>query len=111
MNRLSHLNAILLTELTVSQSDTDRLKYLNVILMNKFKDSIEITDVENMMKNENEDLEEVIIQQEKSKSDHDLNHQVVQEMSTVHSLIRGVLIQNCSAGAKNFTKYLSLIHI
>ena len=25
---------------------------------------------------------------------------------TVHSLIRGVLIQSCSAGAKNFTNYV-----
>ena len=27
-------------------------------------------------------------------------------MSTQHSLIRGVLIQNCPAGAKNFTNYV-----
>ena len=27
-------------------------------------------------------------------------------VQTIHSLIRGVLIQSCSAGAKNFTNYL-----
>ena len=41
VNRLKYLNAILLTELTVSNSDMDRLRYLNVILMNKFKESIQ----------------------------------------------------------------------
>ena len=61
MDRLSHLNAILLTELTVSHSDTDRLKYLNVILMNKFKNSIGLINVEMRLKENNEDLLEVVI--------------------------------------------------
>ena len=41
LNRLKYLNAILLTELTVSYSDMDRMKYLNMILMTKFKDSLQ----------------------------------------------------------------------
>ena len=44
VNRLKHLNAILLTELTVSHSVMERLVYLNVILMTKFKESIQIDD-------------------------------------------------------------------
>ena len=43
VNRLKHLNEILLTELTGSYSDMDRLKYLNLILMAKFKDFIQVT--------------------------------------------------------------------
>ena len=45
IDRLKYLNAILLVELTNSDSDMDRLKYLNVILMSKFKDSIEMKDI------------------------------------------------------------------
>ena len=33
INRLKHINAILLIELTISYSDMDRLKYLNEILL------------------------------------------------------------------------------
>ena len=34
--------------------------------------------------------------------DMDLSNEIYQDLT--HSLIRGVLIQSCSAGAKNFTK-------
>ena len=37
INRLTYINAILLTELTTNFSDIDRLKYLNSILMSEFK--------------------------------------------------------------------------
>ena len=33
IDKLKHINAILLTELTMSYSDMDRLKYLNVLLL------------------------------------------------------------------------------
>ena len=33
INRLRHLNAILLTELTINHSDMEKLKYLNQILL------------------------------------------------------------------------------
>ena len=66
VNRLKYLNAILLTELTVSNSDMDRLRYLNVILMNKFKESIQTSDDFEMSENTN--LEDSIV-------DHDLNEE------------------------------------
>ena len=36
----------------------------------------------------------------------DGNSLLQKSWGTIHSLIRGVLIQICSAGAKNFTKYV-----
>ena len=40
IDKLKHINAILLTELTMSYSDMDRLKYLNVLLLKEFKNFI-----------------------------------------------------------------------
>ena len=40
INRLRHINAILLTELTTNYSDIDRMKYLNSILLTEFKELI-----------------------------------------------------------------------
>ena len=70
LNRLKYLNAILLTELTVSHSDMERMKYLNMILMTKFKDFIQIDD--NVGMSENEDLE----------VNHDLNDETTKEISS-----------------------------
>ena len=75
VNRLKHLNAILLTELTVSHSVMERLVYLNVILMTKFKDSIQIED--NVELSENEHFE---VFQTSSIDDLGLNDQNVQEI-------------------------------
>ena len=44
VNRLNNFNEILLNELSISNSDMDRSKYLNGILMTKFKESIQTTD-------------------------------------------------------------------
>ena len=71
VNRLKCLNAILLTELTISNSDMDRLKYLNVILMAKLKDSIQIETKEN-----NPHLEHY----QKSTEDYDWNDETTEEI-------------------------------
>ena len=42
INKLRHLNAILLMELTMNFSDLDRLRYLNEILLIQFKNFIDI---------------------------------------------------------------------
>ena len=41
MDRLRHLNAILLSELTMNYSDLDKMKYLNGILLIEFKNYIQ----------------------------------------------------------------------
>ena len=41
MNRLRHLNAILLNELTMNYSDMDKSKYLNILLLTEFKNHIQ----------------------------------------------------------------------
>ena len=70
VKRLKYLNAILLTELTVSYSVMDQLKYLNVILMGKFKDFIQIDDVIEVSGNTNLEV------------DHDLNDEKIKELSS-----------------------------
>ena len=70
VKRLKYLNAILLTELTVSYSVMDQLKYLNVILMGKFKDFIQIDDVIEVSRNTNLEV------------DHDLNDKEIKELSS-----------------------------
>ena len=72
LNRLKYLNAILLTELTVSYSDMDRMKYLNMILMTKFKDSIQKEDDIAMPENEN-------LQVYHNSFGHDLNNEISSE--------------------------------
>ena len=56
-DRLRKLNAILLTELTLNHSDTEKLKYLNDILLSQFKNYIENTSY--IETTENENLEEI----------------------------------------------------
>ena len=75
VNRLKYLNAILLTELTVSHSVMDRLKYLNVILMGKFKDCIQIDNDTNLEIN------------------HDLNDETLKESSSDREIQISVVIK------------------
>ena len=88
VNRLKHLNAILLTELTVSDSVMDRLIYLNVILMTKFKDYIQTED--NVEMSENEDLEV----SHKSTIDHDLNDETITEASSDREIQIPIVSEN-----------------
>ena len=58
-DRLRKLNAILLTELTMNYSNTEKLKYLNEILLSQFKNHIENKNHIEMTENENlEDLQD-----------------------------------------------------
>ena len=75
VNRLKYLNAILLTELTVSHSVMDRLIYLNVILMGKFKDCIQIDNDTNLEIN------------------HDLNDETLKESSSDREIQISVVIK------------------
>ena len=77
IKRLKLINAILLTELTPSNSDIDRLKYLNVILLAEFKDFIER---ENDFENEYLDEPQILM-------DHntDLNNKISEEQSEIQT--------------------------
>ena len=70
-DRLRKLNAILLTELTLKHSNTEKLKYLNDILLSQFKNYIENTSY--IETTENENLEEI----QESKWDQDVNEEEV----------------------------------
>ena len=75
VNKLKHLNEILLTELTGSYSDMDQLKYLNAILMNKFKDFCQMEDNEEISENEHLEISQ------------DLNDEMLKdarELKTMH---------------------------
>ena len=90
VNRLKHLNAILLTELTVSHSVMERLVYLNVILMTKFKDSIQIEDnADELSENEHFD-----VFQTSSDDDHDLNDPNDQKISSDSEIHKSVESEN-----------------
>ena len=68
-DRLRKLNAILVTELTMNYSNTEKLKYLNEILLSQFKYYIENMSYTEMTENENlEDLQD-------SNSDQVVNKQ------------------------------------
>ena len=70
-DRLRKLNAILLTELTMNYSNTEKLKYLNEILLSQFKNHIENKNHIEMTENENlEDLQD-------SNSDQFVNEEEV----------------------------------
>ena len=70
-DRLRKLKAILLTELTLNHSNTEKLKYLNDILLSQFKNYIENTSY--IETTENENLEEI----QESKWDQDVNEEEV----------------------------------
>ena len=70
-DRLRKLNAILLTELTLNHSNTEKLKYLNGISLSQFKNYIENTSY--IETTENENLEEI----QESKWDQDVNEEEV----------------------------------
>ena len=73
VNRLRHLNATLLNELTINYSDMDKFKYLNGILLSEFKnyiqrecetEMIENDDLENLQETNKEKKKEILINSE-----------------------------------------------
>ena len=80
INRLRHLNAILLTELTMNHSDMEKLKYLNQILLIQFKNRIEReNDTEVSGEDNHEDLKESSVDQILNE---DTSDETIQEVPT-----------------------------
>ena len=86
VNRLKNFNAILLNELSISNSDMDRLKYLNGILMTKFKDSIQTTD-ENTNAEKMSEKKDSIEDYQISTLDFDLNDEPTKETSSDDTVV------------------------
>ena len=70
MDRLKHLNAMILTELTVSYSDMERSRYLNAILLKELKNLIEKEYVSEITEN-------VDSNDDSFSNDYDLNVQTI----------------------------------
>ena len=75
INRLKHINATLLIELTMTYSDMDRLKYINEIFIKEFKNLIQNED-NTIEMIESEELEKF---QNSSLDDHNLKKEIRSE--------------------------------
>ena len=82
INRLTYINAILLTELTTNFSDIDRLKYLNLLLLLQFKEFIQKED--DFENTENEYLDGPQISM--IPHDNDLDDKTFKEESEIQTL-------------------------
>ena len=113
MDRLKYLNALILTELTISYSDMERSRYLNAILMKELKNLIEKENVSETTEN--------VDSNDSSSIDHDLNDQTIKEETSNDSEIdmsslkenalasSNIDIPNCIQGNPNTKTFICFI--
>ena len=89
MDKLKYLNALILTELTISYSDIERSKYLNTVLLKELQNLIEKEYVSEMTENVD-------------SNDYDLNVQTNKEESSIDSeIIMSGLKENVLASSND----------
>ena len=77
MDRLRHLNAILMAEFTVNCSNIDKMKYLNGILLIELKNDIERDEYNDFENEKLEDLQESIVLIEDTNKEMELNCEIL----------------------------------